>query len=256
VLQGAATTSAASPTSPFAAPPTCRQAADRERCARTSNPVRATKDVVLVGRKGGATTIVFALRRKSAVRFTVVRIYPSCERVGSFTVPAKAGQNRIRFTGRLDGRPLPDGVYRLLAQVRGQEKAVASVTLVVAKTKRSAANLRRPRTTACSAQDAKAIETAIGVAPPEEKEKAGGATGAVFKPVKAVVKGVAKSARGIAEAAQAVPRRLADVIPGEGLSDKIFLTIVGLGLLLITLLGTLVLMNVVRFGFRERVFRW
>jgi hypothetical protein len=78
----------------------------------------------------------------------------------------------------------------------------------------------------------------------------------VLKPVKAVVKGVAKTARGIAESAQALPRRLADVIPGEGLSDKIFLTIVGLALLLITLLGTLVLMNVVRFGFRERVFRW
>jgi hypothetical protein len=255
-LEGSPTTSAASPSSPFAAPPNCRQAVDRERCARTSNPVRTTKNVVLVGRKGGATTIVFALRRKSAVRFTVVRIYPSCKRVGSFTVPAKAGQNRVRFTGRLDGRPLPDGVYRLLAQVRGQEKAVASVTVVVAKTKRSAANLRRPRTTACSQQDAKAIEAAIGAAPRNDKKKADKAGGALFKPVKAVVKGVATTAGGVAEAAQGIPRRLADAIPGEGLSDKIFLTIVGLGLLLIALLGTLVLMNVVRFGFRERVFRW
>jgi hypothetical protein len=185
-----------------------------------------------------------------------VRIYPSCERVGSFTVPAKAGQNRIRFTGRLDGRPLPDGVYRLLAQVRGQEKAVATVTVVVARNMRSARHLRQSRTTACSQQDAKAIESAIGVAPPDDKEKATGASDGVLKPVKAVVKGVSKTAGGIAEAAQAVPRQLAGIIPGEGLSDKIFLTLVGLGLLLIALLGTLVLMNVVRFGFRERVFRW
>jgi hypothetical protein len=190
------------------------------------------------------------------VRFTVVRIYPSCERVGSFTVPAKAGQNRVRFTGRLDGRPLPNGVYRLLAQPRGQEKAVASVTVVVAKTMRAAANLRRPRTTACSPQDAKEIEAAIGVAPPDAKENAAKAGGVFSKPIRAAVKGVAKTTTGIADAAQALPRRLAGVIPGEGLSDKIFLTIVGLGLLLIALLGTLVLMNVVRFGFRERVFRW
>jgi hypothetical protein len=44
-------------------------------------------------------------------------------------------------------------------------------------------------------------------------------------------------------------------VEGEGLSDKIFLTLVALGLLMITLMSTVVLMSLVRFGYRERIFR-
>jgi hypothetical protein len=252
VLLGVPTAPAASPSGPFIRPATmCRQAADRDRCARIS-PMRVTKKVVRPGRKKGMTTIVFAVRRHSPVRFTVVRVYPTCKRVGSFTVNAHAGKNRIRFSGRLGGRPLTEGVYRILAQVRGQEKAVATATVVVAKNLRNARKLRRVRTTACSRPQAETIEAAIGAFP---IDPANGVVGTMLEPVKGAVQGVAKTAKKLATTAQAVPRKLADVIPGEGLSDKIFLTLVALGLLMITLMSTVVLMSLVRFGYRERIFR-
>jgi hypothetical protein len=215
--------------------------------------VRATKVVVRPGRKNGGTTLVFTVRRPGVVRFTVVRVYPTCERVGSFTVRARAGQNRVRFSGRLGGRPLDDGVYRLLAQVRGHEKAVATVTLVVARGQRSAKNLRRARPTACSQDDARAIEAAIGAAPNEDD--AGGPmrlAGAV-DPVLGAVKGVARTAIRIAEAAKSVPGRIRDLAAGQ--SERVVLTVVGFGLLLIALLGTLILLNIVRIGYRYRVLR-
>jgi hypothetical protein len=243
---------AASPSGPFALPTTCRQAADRDRCARTRNPMRVTKNIVRSDRDKRGTTIVFAIRRHNPVRFTVVRVYPTCKRVGSFTVNAHAGENRIRFSGRLRGRPLAEGIYRILAQIRGQKKAVATATLVVANSKQSARKLRRVRTTACSQQAAQAIEVAIGTASPTD-----GTTGhaaGMMDPVGAV-KGLARVAKKLATTAQALPRRLSDAIPGEGLSDRILLTMVALGLLMITLMSTVVLMSVVRFGYREGVLR-
>jgi hypothetical protein len=213
--------------------------------------MRVTKKIVRPGRKG-ATTIVFTIRRHSPVRFTVVRVYPTCKRVGSFTVKAHAGENRIRFTGEFRGRPLSEGVYRILAQIRGQEKAVATATVIVAKNDRNARKLRRVRTTACSQQQAQEIEVAIDALPTDSTN---GVVAAMLDPVKDAVKGVARTAKKLVTTVQAVPHRLADVIPGEGLSDKIFLTLVALGLLMITLMSTVVLMSLTRFGYRERIFR-
>lgn len=215
--------------------------------------MRATKQVVRPGRKNGGTTLVFALRRRGVVRFTVVRVYPTCKRVGSFTVRAHAGRNRVRFGGRLGGRPLTDGVYRLLAQVRGHEKAVATVTLVVAGSQRSAKNLRRARPTACSEDDARAIEEAIGAAPNEDEASGPSRMASAVDPVLGAVKGVARTAIRIAEAARSVPGRLRDLAAGQ--SDRVVLTMVGIGLLLIALLGTLITLNIVRIGYRYRVFR-
>jgi hypothetical protein len=216
--------------------------------------VRATKVVVRPGKKNGGTTLVFAVRRPGFVRFTVVRVYPSCKRVGSFTVRARAGTNQVRFSGSLDGRRLGNGVYRLLAQVRGQEKAVATVTLVVARSERSAKNLRKARPTACSENDAKAIEAAIGAAPPEDDSGALARVADVADPVVGAVKGVARTAIGVAKAARSLPDRIQEAA-GGGQIGRLVLTMVGLTLLLISLLGTLVLTNVVRFGVRHRVFR-
>jgi hypothetical protein len=215
--------------------------------------VRATKLVVRPGRKNGGTTLVFAVRRPSVVRFTVVRVYPTCERVGSFTVRARQGTNRVRFKGRVNGRPLPDGVYRVLAQVRGHEKAVASVTLVVARRKAIEKNLRRPRSTACSANDADAIAAAIGAAPPAEENGGKSRVASAVDPVVGAVKGVERTASKIAQAARTVPDRIRDFAGGQ--SDKIKLTLIGLGLLAIALVGALVTLNIVRFGYRYRVFR-
>jgi hypothetical protein len=82
-------------------------------------------------RKGGATTIVFRLSRPAIVRFTVVRVFPTCERVGAFRVRAHAGMNRIPFRGRLHGRALPEGTYRLLVRARGAGADAAALRIVV-----------------------------------------------------------------------------------------------------------------------------
>jgi hypothetical protein len=217
--------------------------------------VRVTKDVVLPGRRNGGTTLVFSLKQRSAVRFTVVRVYPSCKRVGSFTVRARAGQNRVRFNGKLGGQALGEGVYRVLAQVRGHEKAVATVTLIVARGQRSAKNLRRSRPTACSQNDAQAIEAAIGAAEPPTATISGGQMriASVANPVVGSVKGLSRTATRLGDAARAVPNRIADLAEEHG--SRIVLTMVGMSLLLISLIGTLVLLNIVRIGYRYRVFR-
>ena len=72
-------------------------------------------------------------RRAGRRRFTVLRVFPTCERVGVFHVRAHAGVNRVRFRGRLRGRPLPEGTYRLLVRARGAGAGAdaATVSIVV-----------------------------------------------------------------------------------------------------------------------------
>lgn len=115
------------------------------------------------GRKNGGTTLVVALTRRAQLRITIVRVYPSCERVGSFSVRAHRGVNRVRFNGRFRGRPLPEGTYRLLVQARGQERAAVAVTIVVIRGQASLAVLRRARSAnSCSLAEAREIESAVG----------------------------------------------------------------------------------------------
>ncbi len=156
--------------------------------------VRASKSIVRPGRRDGGTTLVFTLKRATVVRFTIVRVYPSCERIGSFSVRAHTGINRVRFRGRFGGRPLAEGTYRLVAQARGQERAAATVTIVVARRKMSSAKLRRARrANACSPWEAHEIDTAVGVAPAGSSDddrpiKATGITDPVVGAVKKAVK--------------------------------------------------------------------
>jgi hypothetical protein len=127
------------------------------------------------GQKNGGTTLVVALTRRALLRVTIVRVYPSCERVGSFRVRARRGVNRVRFNGRFRGRPLPEGTYRLLVQARGQERAAVSVTIVVTRGEASLAVLRRARSAnSCSLAEAREIETALGAGPsgPNESSSA------------------------------------------------------------------------------------
>jgi hypothetical protein len=93
--------------------------------------VRTTRPTVRPNRKNGATTIVFRLAKATVVRFTIVRVHPTCERVGSFRVRAHAGVNRVRFGGRLKGRPLEEGTYRLVVRARGAGADAAALRLVV-----------------------------------------------------------------------------------------------------------------------------
>jgi hypothetical protein len=210
-----------------------------KRCARGRSPVRASKSVVRPGRRNGGTTLVFTLERGAVVRFTVVRVYPSCRRIGSFSVGAHAGVNRVRFRGRLGGRPLDQGTYRLIAQARGQESAAATVTIVVVRGKTSSAELRRARrANACTEADAREIETAIGVAqprtnPPKTRKAS------VAAPLVRAAKAVAKKAKG-------VTARIGTAVEENVFSDPFVLVVVGLLTLAFALLGTLVLLQVVR----------
>lgn len=126
--------------------------------------MRVSNWVLRPGRRNGGTTLVFTLARGALVRFTIVRVYPSCKHVGSFSVRAREGVNRVRFQGRVGGRPLPAGTYRLLVHARGHETAAAAVTIVVTRGQASPPRLRRARSAnSCSPAEARRIETALGL---------------------------------------------------------------------------------------------
>jgi hypothetical protein len=138
-------------------------APSQQRCDGRRGPVRVSKVVVRPGRKGGGTTLVFTLTRGVALRFTIVRVYPSCKRVGSYTVRAHPGVNRVRFNGRFRGRPLAAGTYRLFVQTRGQTPTAVAVTMVIARGKASQAFVRRALTAnSCSPAESRGIESALG----------------------------------------------------------------------------------------------
>jgi hypothetical protein len=171
-------------------------------------PVRVLKTVVRPGRRNGGTTLVFTLTRRAVVRFTIVRVHPSCKRIGSFTVRAGRGLNRVRFNGRYRGRPLAAGTYRLLVHARGQARAAAVVTIVVARGRVTSARLRRARNAnSCSSAETREIESSVAGWATASGPSAGtgestGAEGStrpstairVAGAVKGVVKGVTKKA--------------------------------------------------------------
>jgi hypothetical protein len=65
--------------------------------------------------------LVFRLRHRARVRFTVVQVFPLCRVVGSFTVRGHAGINRFRFNGRVHGTRLDPGTYQVgLRSKRGR----------------------------------------------------------------------------------------------------------------------------------------
>jgi hypothetical protein len=84
-----------------------------------------------IGTKGRRfTTIVFVLPRGARVVFTISRLFPTCTPVGHFTVAGHAGVNRFRFAGKLHGRPLPPGTYRIALRTAAGGP-VRRVTIVV-----------------------------------------------------------------------------------------------------------------------------
>jgi hypothetical protein len=79
-------------------------------------------------RRGGAR-LRFRLSRAAVVRFSVVRASDDVV-AGRFTVRSRRGLNRLRFSGRLRGRPLAPGAYVLRGVAidrAGRESAPATV---------------------------------------------------------------------------------------------------------------------------------
>jgi hypothetical protein len=84
-------------------------------------------------RRARGTTLTFVLRKAGRVRFIVLGRAPDCRPLGRFSRAARRGPNRIRFLGRLRGKPLPAGRYTIVAEVMRARrwKPLARVTVVV-----------------------------------------------------------------------------------------------------------------------------
>ena len=192
--------------------------------------------------KNGGTTLIFRLSRPAVLRITIVRVYPSCERLGSFKVRAHAGVNRVRFRGRFRGRALPAGGYRLVVRARGAERDAAAIPIVIARGKTSPAALREARNgSACTepVADLGVVSTPASDQPGSD----GGRLEAVEKPVAGVAGAVAGTTKKVLDG---VGDRVTRAIEDSPFDDPFVLTIIGLLLLAIASLGTLLLAQVVR----------
>ncbi len=171
-----------------------------------------------------------------------MRVYPSCKRLGSFTVRAHAGVNLVRFRGRFRGRALPAGGYRLVVRARGAERDAAAIPIVIARGKSTPAALRKARNGSTCTEpiaDLGVVSTPGGDQPGSN----GGRLEAVEKPVVGIAGAVAGAAKTLLDG---VGDRVTKAIEGSPFDDPFVLTIIGLLLLVIAFLGTLLLAQVVR----------
>jgi hypothetical protein len=212
--------------------------------------VRASRSVVRPGLKRGGTTLIFRLTRPAVLRITIVRVYPSCKRLGSFTVRAHSGVNRVRFRGRFRGRALPEGGYRLIVRARGATRDAAAVPIVVARGKITNNQIQKARSASvCSgpiAQLASASTDPSAVAAPDDGNGSGGGLGAAVKaPFEEAAGVVGSTVKGLSD-------RVADAATAGPLSDPFVITLIGFLALASALLGGLVLAHLARIaGFRD-----
>ena len=75
--------------------------------------------------------LVFRLGRAARVEFVVAQTAPTCRRIGRFRVAGHRGVNRVPFRGRVGGRPLGAGTYRIKARTLPRGRAVVDTELVV-----------------------------------------------------------------------------------------------------------------------------
>ena len=173
-----------------------------------------------------------------------MRVYPSCKRLGSFTVRAHAGVNRVRFRGRFRGRALAPGGYRLVVRARGAERDAAAIPIVIVRGKTSPAALRKARNgSTCTEPIADlGLVSAPGVGD-DQQGSTGGRLDSVKKPIVGVVGGVAATTKTLLDG---VTDRVTGAIEESPFDDPFVLTIIGLLLLVIATLGTLLLAQVIR----------
>lgn len=182
--------------------------------------------------------IVFRLSRPTMLRVTVVRVYPTCKRIGTFTVRGRAGVNRIRFRGRLGRRTLPAGSYRLIVRARGAERDAAAVPIVVARGPVSPATVRRlRRAMACSPAES------IAVASVKEADPGSSGDGVLGTFRERIADSVGSAAGVVSRTARGAKARVAEAAENP---SSTLLTVVGLIALLSAILGGLVLARLVR----------
>jgi hypothetical protein len=202
--------------------------------------------VVRPGRKNGGTTLLFRLTRPAVVRVTIVRVYPSCRHFGSFTIRADAGVNRVRFRGRLRGRPLPSGGYRLIFRARGAQRDVAAIPIVIAREPMTVATLHKARHATVCRDPIADFGSDTGVPPSgtrsDDDRSAGGVLGEIKKTIEAPVK---TAAGAIAKATRGFTERVTDA-SDDPFQDPVVLTLIGLFALASAALGGMALVGVVR----------
>jgi streptogramin lyase len=85
-------------------------------------------------KRAGSTIVSFRLAAKATVRFTALKcLNKRCTKTrsaGSFSRSFKAGSQRFRFTGRVKGKRLAAGRYRLVAAPRGDVARRAAFRIV------------------------------------------------------------------------------------------------------------------------------
>jgi hypothetical protein len=98
-------------------------------------------------------TLTLWLRRPALIRLLIRQEAPSCRVWGTLERHGERGFNRVRFVGRLHGKRLPPGTYRIRAEaVRGEnEKALGTVTVVIPSRSREVQRLRPQKSTCDSA---------------------------------------------------------------------------------------------------------
>lgn len=118
--------SSASGESPAAAADgsTAEQQSLARRRATVAERVRGTRNLRPVparfanrGPNRRSTVLVFWLARPGRVVFTVLDASNGCRVLGSFAYRGHAGVNRVRYRGRLNGKPLGPGRYTLVPRV-------------------------------------------------------------------------------------------------------------------------------------------
>jgi hypothetical protein len=128
-----------------------------------------------------ATVLRFRLAQAGRIVFTVVQVSPVCRIAGSFSIHGHAGLNRVRFRGRVGGRLLLPGTYRLNAHTpRGG--TVVHVVLAVFGAAPSPNQLAiARRSSVCSAADLGRLTSnttgALTAAPPAGAGDPGGLVG-------------------------------------------------------------------------------
>jgi hypothetical protein len=209
-----------------------------------------TRTVVRPNRKRGGTTVVFRLSRPAVLEITVARVYPTCKRIGTFTVRAHSGTNRIRFRGWLRGRALPEGSYRLVVRAKGAVRDVAAIPIVIARGPVSAkALVRARRANVCS--EPIADFDAGGVVLSAATDTGGDSGGGVLTKIKSTVRAPLAAATGTAaRAARGLTDRVNET--SDDPLGRIVLTLVGAIALASSILGAIVLTRIVRTdGFRR-----
>jgi hypothetical protein len=202
--------------------------------------------------------LIFRLTRPALLHVTIVRVFPSCKRIGSFSVRAHAGVNRIRFRGRFRGRALPVGGYRLVVRARGAERAAAAVPIVIARGEVSRVAVDTARNGKVCGESIAEIGFASAAGAHNETESGGGSSssGGGGGRLERAADPIVGAAGAVAGAASDLLGRVPAPLGGEDgpFDDPFVLTIIGLFLVAICLLGTLLLAQIVhaRNAVRER----